>query len=97
MTNYSGILGLASRAGKVICGTAPIIRGMKNGAKVYVIIVAANASTNTQERIERLAQLHGVPVRKTELDNTTLAKATGRDGMLSSVAILDKNMASGLL
>ncbi|MCL2213046.1 MAG: ribosomal L7Ae/L30e/S12e/Gadd45 family protein [Oscillospiraceae bacterium] len=97
MSNHAGIVGLAARAGKLICGTAPTIRGMKSGLPVYVVLIAANASANTQERIGRLAQLYRVPIRHSGLDNMALARATGREGMLSCVAIIDKNMAAGVL
>lgn len=51
----NGLLGLASKAGKIICGADATEEAILK-RKVFSIIIAEDASTNTKEKFQRIGK-----------------------------------------
>jgi len=56
-----GLLGLGVRAGQVVIGVTGVRARLQRG-RLAVVVLAADASPRTREKVERLAQARGVPV-----------------------------------
>jgi len=99
--NAIAIVGLAAKAGKVVCGYEPIKRHFrtKSSVKVYVIVTSTSMSERARERICKLGGEHQVPIVHSINTSEELAKMVGRPtkSIVASVAILDENMAASLL
>lgn len=89
----SGYLGLANRAGKALVGEA--ITKVWSKRKIYLLIMALDAVSKTQEKLAKLAREQNVTTiyayRKTELGHA-LGFAE-----VSTVAISDKGLAAQLI
>lgn len=93
MTNKKilGMLGLASRARKLTFGADATENEIKKH-KIYLIIVAKDASERTKEKFTKMAQNYNVPIIVCEtIDN--LSKAIGKQNK-AILGIQDINIAT---
>lgn len=81
-------LGLAQRAGKVASGDQGIWNTLKKGRARYVLI-AADASQRTVEKIQRWCDANQVPYGK-RLDRARMGAALGK-APRAAVILLDDN------
>ena len=72
-----GALGLCRRAGKVTLGITLVKEQLHKG-NAAVVLIAADAAKNTQDRILPLAEHKGVPVHRVVLTKKELALAVGK-------------------
>ena len=56
-----GLLGLGVRAGNVVIGVSGVRMKLQQG-RLAVVVLAADASPRTREKVERLARARGIPV-----------------------------------
>lgn len=56
-----GLLGLGVRAGNVVIGVSGVRMKLQQG-RIAVVVLAADASPRTRDKVERLARARGVPV-----------------------------------
>ncbi|HEY6224478.1 MAG TPA: ribosomal L7Ae/L30e/S12e/Gadd45 family protein, partial [Gemmatimonadales bacterium] len=56
-----GLLGLGVRAGNVVIGVSGVRARLQQG-RLAVVVMAADASPRTRDKVERLARARGVPV-----------------------------------
>ena len=93
------LLGIAKKAGKVICGTDMTVEGVRNGKKksVKLILVAKDASVTTAKRINNTASFYKVPIIDTAFDKSELAHIVGNEGELSVVGITDDGFAQAMV
>jgi ribosomal protein L7Ae-like RNA K-turn-binding protein len=89
-----GLLGLAARAGALTVGTGATRAGLQRG-DVRVVVLAADRSRRTEEKVERLARGTAVPVLVGP-DAETLGGRIGR-GAVQAVGIVDPGFAEGIL
>lgn len=65
MPNYqnkvNGLLGLAARAGKIICGTDAVKEAILK-KKVYIVILAEDSSLNTREKFLKLSNENKIKI-----------------------------------
>ncbi|MBR0277548.1 MAG: ribosomal L7Ae/L30e/S12e/Gadd45 family protein [Clostridia bacterium] len=90
---FYGILGLAKKAGKVLCGSEPVVSGIRN-RKIRIVIISKNASERTKKTIEDKCKSYGIKyifVNKSE----DLCRAVGKDNCVAA-AVTDKNFANEL-
>lgn len=87
------LLGLATRAGKVVSGEFSTEKGIKEG-KVRLAIVANDASDNTKKLFTDKGAFYEVPVYIYSLKEE-LGHAIGRE-MRASVGITDEGFANQL-
>ena len=71
-----GLIGLATRAGKVCFGADSVEQEIKK-KKVYVVILAIDASERTKEKFKKLCQRYKVPIIL-EGEIEILSKAIGK-------------------
>ncbi len=56
-----GLLGLGVRAGNVVIGVSGVRMNLQQG-RLAVVVLAADASPRTRDKVERLARARGIPV-----------------------------------
>ncbi len=72
-----GALGLCRRAGKVTVGIT-LVKEQLHKEKAALVLLAADAAKNTEDRILPLAQHKAVPVHRVSLNKKELAAAVGK-------------------
>lgn len=89
-----GLLGLGLRAGQVVIGVTGV-RARLQQDRLAVVVLAADASPRTREKVERLAQARGVPV----LAGPSAVRLGARLGRppVQTVGTGDRALARGLL
>ncbi len=88
------MLGLATRAGKVVSGEFSTENGIKDG-KVKLTIVATDASDNTKKLFHDKSAFYKVPVFEYG-DKESLGHAIGKE-MRASLGVTDKGFADKLV
>lgn len=88
------ILGLARRAGKLIAGDTAVKKAVSAG-KVKLLVVAADAAARTRKELNAIADSNDI-VAITWGSKVELGALTGKTPR-SVVALLDENMARGIL
>ncbi len=91
MNKVYNYLGLAQRAGRVVSGEQAV-GGSLTRKKIFLVLIAIDASSNTRSRFISLAQRHGV---KYEIfgEKSLLGHAIGKSPR-AVVGILDRNFAN---
>ena len=88
-----GLLGLCSRAGKIVSGMDAVLEDLRKN-KIKLIIVAEDASEKTISNIKFLANPKKVPVLILgKIENNS--KAIGKENK-AIIGIKDKNIAEGI-
>ncbi|MGH7538425.1 MAG: ribosomal L7Ae/L30e/S12e/Gadd45 family protein, partial [Gemmatimonadales bacterium] len=90
----AGLLGLGARARHVVVGVAGVRARLQHN-RLAVVVVAADASERTRDKVERLAVARGVPV----LAGPTAARLGARLGRspVQAVGVTDRALARGLM
>jgi len=87
-------LGIAAKAGKVVCGTQMVCDAMKD-KKIFAVIEASGNSDNTQKRLSDRCAFYKVPLIMCSVDSSELGRAVGK-GPSAAVGITDKNLAAAV-
>ncbi len=90
MSKIEFALGLAQKAGKLATGDTAVSFAVKSG-RAYLILVAQDASSNSQKYVTDMAKNNDTPVVVC-LSKDRLGQAIGK-AQRTAVAILDKNFA----
>lgn len=92
--NIYSLLGLATKAGKVVSGEFAVDKSVK-GLNAWVVLVPTDASDNTKKMFFNMCEFYEVPcfIFGTKDD---LGHAIGKE-MRSSVAITDEGFAKSLI
>jgi ribosomal protein L7Ae-like RNA K-turn-binding protein len=88
------LLGLGVRARQVVVGVSSVRAGLRRDALACVVL-AADASARTREKVERLAVARGVPVLRGPAGER-LGAALGRPPV-QALGVSDRALARGLL
>lgn len=91
---WMSLLGLANRAGKIISGEELVVKEIRNG-KAKLILISADASSNTNKKITDKCKSFGVPIKVIE-SREILGHAIGKETRVT-VAVLDKGFATKLM
>ena len=91
---FTGMLGLATKSGGTVSGEFSVEQALKKG-KVYLVIVARDASENTKKHFSDMCSYREVPII-TACDKETLGKCTGKQSR-ASAGITDKGFADRLI
>ncbi len=89
-----GLIGLGVRGRLAIVGVDRVREAVKGG-KVFVAIVAADASPNSRQKIDGLLAGREVPTLYVETADA-LGQAVGRDAT-TVIGVVDRNLADGIL
>lgn len=87
------LLGLAMKAGKIISGEEACMRGFKK--KIYLVIVAKDASLNTTNTFKNKCAFYNIPLRLTGTKEE-LGMSIGKT-FRAVLAVRDKEFAVALL
>ena len=90
---WLGLVGLGRRAGSVVVGTAGVRAGLQRG-DIALVVVAADCSPRTGEKVGRLAKAKAVPVLSGP-DAATLGHVVGA-GSVQAIGVTDRQLAAGL-
>ncbi len=88
------MIGLASRAGKVVSGEFSTEKAVKS-SKAHLVIVAEDASDNTRKMFRNMCTYYGVPYQEYGTKDE-LGHWTGKE-MRASICILDEGFARSVL
>lgn len=90
----AGLLGLGHKGGHLVIGVEGV-RARLRQDRLAVVVIAADASRRTREKVERLAVARGVPV----LVGPAAARLGGRLGRppVQAVGVRDRALARGLM
>ena len=94
---FLSMLGIARKAGKVICGTALICEAMRKKKKPLLVIVACDVSENTRETLVFKAEFYKVMAIVSDVTKDELSHIVGKDCTIAAVAITDISLAAELL
>ena len=90
----SGLLGLGARGRLLVIGVAGVRARLQRGT-VSAVVLAADASPRTREKVERLAVARGIPVLKGP-SAADLGQRLGR-APVQAVGVEDRALARGLM
>jgi ribosomal protein L7Ae-like RNA K-turn-binding protein len=90
----TALLGLGLRAGRVVVGVAGVRAKLQRDA-LRCVVVAADASARTRDKVERLARARGIPVVRGPMAET-LGARLGR-APVQAVGVVDDALARGLV
>ncbi|WP_199426039.1 YlxQ family RNA-binding protein [Thermaerobacillus caldiproteolyticus] len=91
---WTSLLGLANRARKVVSGEELAIKEIRSG-RAKLVLLAEDASVNTEKKISDKCASYGVPLRKVP-DRYMLGQAIGKDARVV-VAIIEEGFAKKLI
>lgn len=90
--NWLSMLSLAKKANKVAIG--PKVIDLVRTNKVYLVIIASDASDNTKKKLNDKCKFYNVDCIES-VDSITLSNAIGNINKVY-LGITDKNMAEGI-
>lgn len=88
--NVLSIIGLATKAGKVVSGEFSVEKAVKSG-KAFLVIVSKDASDNTKKMFTNMCNFYNVPMYLYG-NKETLGKSMGKE-MRASAALLDEGFS----
>lgn len=91
-----GMMGLASRARKIVTGTEIVTEKIKSGKKVYIVLIASDVSQNTLKKIVNCCEYYDTEYVQLQFTQDEISHAVGKSCLTSSVAILDRNFADAI-
>ena len=92
--SVTGLLGLGARARRLVVGVAGVRARLQAGS-VRCVVLAADASARTRDKVERLARARGVPVIRGPVA-LELGAGLGRSPV-QAVGVEDGALARGVL
>lgn len=96
---FTGLLGIAQKAGKVTAGTSLVTDAIRAGSPrscPHAVFLASDASANTKKRIENCCKYYEIPLHYTPLTTSDMGAAIGKSGAISAVGIKDAGLADAL-
>lgn len=88
------MLGLATKAGKVVTGEFSTEKAVKSG-KAYLVIVASDASGNTKKKFRNMCNYYEVNMKEYS-DKDSLGQACGKESR-ASLAIIDEGFSKAVI
>ena len=88
------MLGLATKAGKVVTGEFSTEKAVKTGM-AFLVVVAADASDNTKKKFRNMCEYYQVTMKEFS-DKISLGNACGKE-FRASLAVVDKGLAQAVL
>ena len=86
-------LGLARRAGALVCGTPMICDALRSAKKPFLVVAANDISEGTRKKLTDKCGFYKTPLYTVDVSGEELAQAVGKTGVLAAVAVTDKNLA----
>ena len=93
---FSGMLGLAMRAGRLIIGTEQVATGLSCG-RVLLCIVSGEASEGTKKKLRTKCEFYGVRMITPDIELGELGRLLGKTYAPACVGVTDENFAKELV
>ena len=90
-----GLLGLASRARRLVTGT-DLCRDAVRRGQLILVIVASDASANTADRITNACLYYDTDWCQVPIPSSVLSKQIGKTANVAVIGITDVNFANGI-
>ena len=87
-------LGLAKKAGKLVCGTPLVCKKMSEKTPPALVVISDHASQNTKKRLNDKAQYYNVRTVVVDIPCEDISHATGGKAETAAVAICDSGIAT---
>ncbi len=87
------MLGIAAKSGSIVSGEFSTEKAVKEG-KAYLVIVASDASGNTQKMFSNMTEFYGVPMYR-YADKETLGHFIGKE-FRASLAVTNEGLARSI-
>ncbi|MBE6695750.1 MAG: 50S ribosomal protein L7 [Ruminococcaceae bacterium] len=94
---FLSMLGIARKAGKLICGTPLICEALKKKKKPCLVIVACDVSENTRKTLTFKSEFYKVQAIISDVTKDELSHIVGKDCIIAAVALTDSGLAAELL
>ena len=91
-----GLLGFASKARKLVCGT-DLCRDEIRRGKIPLALVASDASANTKKRITDACKYYDADICHIPLTASELSDRIGKSGNIAVVGVTDMNFVNGIV
>lgn len=82
-------IGLAKKAGKLICGTPLVCRALSAATPPSVVVMSTGASDNTKKKIRDKCAYYGVELYEYAASPEDISRAVGGCASVAAVAICD--------
>jgi len=92
----TGILGFASKARKLVCGT-DLCRDEIRRGRLPLTLVASDASPNTKKRIIDACKYYDADICHIPLTASELSDKIGKTGNIAVVGVTDMNFVNGIV
>ena len=86
-------LGMAKRAGRIVCGTPLVCKALSAKTPPALIIVSAHASDNTKKRLRDKSNFYGVSLYELDVGTDEISAAIGGNAQVAACAICDQGLA----
>ena len=90
---FRGMLGLARRAGRLVCGESKTAEAIRNG-KCFLLLLADDASPNTEKKFKNMSEFYSANMVRPGT-RFELGKALGQTSVVSA-AVTDEGFAKQL-
>ena len=87
------VLGLAKKAGKLVCGAPLVCKALSGKTPPALVIVSIYASDNTKKRMRDKCNYYGVRLYEYDAQTDRISAAIGGDAFVAACAICDKGLA----
>lgn len=91
-----GLLGFASKARKLVCGT-DLCRDEIRKGKLPLTLIASDASANTQKRIIDACKYYNADICHIPVTASELSDRIGKTGNIAVVGVTDMNFVNGIV
>lgn len=89
-----GMIGLAKRAGRLICGTDAVLSAVSSAKKPQLVIAADDISERTKKQLSDKCAHYGVTLLTIPVGRDALASAIGKkNSFVSAAAVTDRSFA----
>ena len=85
-------IGLAKKAGKLICGTPLVCRAMSGATPPSLVVLSTGASDNTKKKIRDKCAEYKVQLYEYAASPEEISRAVGGCASVASVAICDRGL-----
>ena len=93
---FSGMLGLAMRAGRLIIGTEQVALGISKG-RVALCIASRSASEGTRKKLRTKCEFYGVRLITPDIELGELGRLLGKTYAPACVGVTDEGFAKELV
>lgn len=92
----SGMLGFATRAGKITVGTDLVCRAMPSG-KVKLVVISGEASDSTKKKLTVKSEFYGIKFLVADIGTEELGRTVGKSSATAAVAVTEEMFAREIL